>query len=129
MIMTSFTTFLFTLLSLFAIGLAAPIQLDARDVYVPPVTYPKAGTVWKIGDDHHVRWDTSNPPEQITNREGMILLAHDKLQDTKHPLAKGFDILKGSVKIKVPRVKPGKYALVLFGDSGNYSPTFTIEAA
>jgi len=48
--------------------------------------------------------------------------------DIKHPLATDFDIRQGKVPITVPSVKQGNnYIVVLFGDSGNRSPTFRIE--
>jgi hypothetical protein len=46
--------FLFTISSF-----AAPTRdqsIEKRDVFVPPVTYPHAGTVWKFGQKHHVTW-------------------------------------------------------------------------
>jgi hypothetical protein len=71
---------------------SAPVQ--TRDVYVPPVLYPHNGTVWKVGSYHNVTWygcshlrsmsaplyllcrrDTSNPPANITNKKGIIVLA------------------------------------------------------
>jgi hypothetical protein len=45
-----------------ALAGASPV---ARDVYVPPVTYPKAGTVWYRGQ---VRWTWAMPP---TRRSSM----------------------------------------------------------
>src|ERR1700733_6505004 len=42
-IMTSFTTLFFVFLSIFTLSFAAPLHLDARDVYAPPVTYPRKG--------------------------------------------------------------------------------------
>jgi hypothetical protein len=47
-----------------ALAGASPV---ARDVYVPPVTYPKASTVWYRGQ---VRWTLSTPttrPSSICN--------------------------------------------------------------
>ena len=38
---------------------AAPGSLEAlekRDVFVPPVLYPHAGTVWTKGQRHNVTW-------------------------------------------------------------------------
>jgi len=106
---------------------AAPVS--NRDVFVPPVTYPHAGTVWKIGARHNVTWDTSNPPKSITNSKGMVILAKNgTLLDLDSPLAKGFNILKGHVEITVPKVTPGSdYQIVVFGDSGNYGAKFTIK--
>lgn len=47
-----------TLLLSVALGaLANPISsLDARDVFVPPVTDPKAGTVWAANSKQTVSW-------------------------------------------------------------------------
>ncbi|KAI0632211.1 hypothetical protein C8Q77DRAFT_1218678 [Trametes polyzona] len=123
------------LLALFAVVSALP--LEVRDVFVPPVTYPHAGTVWKVGQHHNVTWDTKNAPSQITNKVGKVVLAKGGILDVgeyirtdasrEHPLAKGFDILDGRVEVKVPDVKPGNdYTIVLFGDSGNDSAEFTI---
>jgi hypothetical protein len=42
-------------------------------------------------------------------------------------LAQNFDPRKGSVNVTVPLVLNGTdYQVVLFGDSGNFSPAFTI---
>lgn len=27
-----------------------------RDVFDPPITYPTAGTVWRVGETHNVTW-------------------------------------------------------------------------
>ena len=44
-------------------------------------------------------------------------------------LAEGFQLTDGRVEITVPYVDPGcGYQLVLFGDSGNFSPEFMIAA-
>jgi len=127
--MTSFTTLFFVFLSLFTLSFAAPLHLDARDVFVPHITSPHAGTIWKVGEHYKVTWDTSNAPKHITNSKGKLLLADNGIQDVDKPLAQNFEILQGHVVVKVPKVKPGKnYAVVLIGDSGNLSPQFTIEA-
>jgi len=71
--MNLFTFFitLFCFLGSFVVQ-AAP--LSKRDVYVPQILSPHAGTVWTSGQQATVTWDTSNPPKQITNREGLIIL-------------------------------------------------------
>ncbi|ETW80136.1 hypothetical protein HETIRDRAFT_322710 [Heterobasidion irregulare TC 32-1] len=105
------------------LSLAAAAPLD---VYVPPVLDPHEGTVWTIGNEYNVTWDASSPPPQITNRIGRVLLRKGPLS-LNITLASGFDILDGTVPITVPDVEPGDdYAVVLFGDSGNFSPGFTI---
>ncbi|KJA24372.1 hypothetical protein HYPSUDRAFT_200596 [Hypholoma sublateritium FD-334 SS-4] len=44
-----------------------------------------------------------------------------------NPLASGFNLTDGSVQITVPNVPPrDDYLIVLFGDSGNTSPAFSI---
>jgi len=125
--LTSFTKILFTL---FVVLLGAAVNalpiIESRDVYVPPILYPHAGTVWKVNNHHNVTWDVSNPPKQITNGIGMIMLRKDGLT-TPLILADNFNILLGRIEVVVPWVIPGDdYQLVLFGDSGNFSPNFTI---
>jgi hypothetical protein len=87
-----------TLASLFLVSVssaisALPVRLEVRDVFVPTILYPTAGTVWRVGDKHYVTWfvihlhlcfclsdssllirDTSNHPVNITNRVGRIML-------------------------------------------------------
>ncbi|KAG6908311.1 hypothetical protein DXG01_005347 [Tephrocybe rancida] len=124
---SSVSTSILSVLAILTLVASAPI--DTRDVYVPPVLYPHAGTVWKAGSTHNVTWDTSSPPKQITNAKGMIVLAKgDYLVGLKKPMAKDFDILKGRQEVTIPAdTVPGDdYSIVLFGDSGNNSPRFTI---
>jgi len=124
---TTITTFVYALLISFLAVLAGPIGLELRDVYVPPVLYPDQGTVWVVGEQQHVIWDISNPPVNITNKIGQILLRKGNLS-TPVILADNFDILLGEIEVTVPWVLDGDdYQVVLFGDSGNFSPTFTIQ--
>ncbi|KAJ7736597.1 hypothetical protein DFH07DRAFT_842977 [Mycena maculata] len=120
----------FALLSAAALAVQAmPLTLMSRDVYTPPITYPHAGTVWTIGQTHNVTWDTSDPPVNITNKIGMIMLRKDNLT-TPLILENSFSILLGRIEVKVPWVVDGDdYQLVLFGDSGNFSPYFTINGS
>ncbi|KAI1790145.1 hypothetical protein LXA43DRAFT_522629 [Ganoderma leucocontextum] len=116
------------LLSLLAFAYSLPIAI--RDVYVPPVTSPTTGTIWPIGTQQNVTWDTSNPPASITNKQGQVVLAKSSLLDVENPLASGFDILQGWVTVTVPDVQPGDdYTIVLFGDSGNDSEVFSIVSS
>ncbi|KII92867.1 hypothetical protein PLICRDRAFT_104298 [Plicaturopsis crispa FD-325 SS-3] len=101
----------------------------ARDVYTPPVTYPTAGTTWAVGETHNVTWDTTNPPKQITNGEGQIYLRKGDNAIKPILLASEFSILLGSFNVTVPSVAPASdYIINLFGDSGDWSPEFTITA-
>ncbi|KAF8880228.1 hypothetical protein CPB84DRAFT_1669058, partial [Gymnopilus junonius] len=103
--------------------------LEQRDVFVPPVTFPKNGTVWHIREHTHVSWDTTNHPVNITNKEGLILLRKAQV-GTPVILGNGFDILQGKVAVTVPWVVDGDdYQIVLLGDSGNFSPFFTITGS
>ncbi|EIN05326.1 hypothetical protein PUNSTDRAFT_137439 [Punctularia strigosozonata HHB-11173 SS5] len=113
-----------------ALVFASPVKLSMRDVFVPPITAPIAGAVWPVGSQQTVTWDVSDPPEDIANPIGTIVLAKAGLVlDLDDPLATGFSILDGSHVVTVPDVTPGDdYSLVLFGDSGNFSPEFSITA-
>ncbi|PSR70951.1 hypothetical protein PHLCEN_2v13173 [Hermanssonia centrifuga] len=73
-------TLVFFLVALAAVVSAVPV-LFLRDVFVPPVTYPHAGTVWKIGQRHNVTWDTAGAPVNITNKIGRIVLAKGGIED------------------------------------------------
>ncbi|KAI0636488.1 hypothetical protein C8Q77DRAFT_1050716 [Trametes polyzona] len=102
-------------------------ELEKRDVYVPPVLYPHSGTVWYKGQVHNVTWDVSDPPVNITNKFGRIMLRKGDLS-TPLILADGFDILRGRIEVTVPWVLEGDdYSVVLFGDSGDWSQKFAIK--
>ncbi|KAI1791750.1 hypothetical protein LXA43DRAFT_1010342 [Ganoderma leucocontextum] len=117
-------------------AIAAPRAAEEkRDVYVPPVLYPHNGTVWTIGQRHNVTWyvvclparsmigdwpfhsfflcrDVSDPPVNITNSRGLILLRKGNLA-TPLILQNGFDILLGRIEITVPWVVDGSdYSIV-----------------
>jgi len=124
-------TFVFTLLSLFsALVYALPLNernVEARDVFVPPVTYPHQGTIWLAGAHYDVTWETKDAPVNITNSIGQIYLRVGEETWLNTTLASGFNIRDGTVRVQAPKVPTGiDYSLVLFGDSGNFSPEFTI---
>ncbi|KAF7370070.1 hypothetical protein MSAN_00637000 [Mycena sanguinolenta] len=120
---------LFTFLAATALTVVRAIPLERRDVYTPPVLYPHDGTVWYVGQRHNVTWDTSDPPVNITNKIGRIMLRKSNLT-TPLILADNFSILLGRIEVTVPWVVDGSdYQIVLFGDSGNLSPFFTIDSA
>ncbi|KAF9034239.1 hypothetical protein BDZ89DRAFT_983715 [Hymenopellis radicata] len=117
---------LFYVAALVSIVAAAPMRLSTRDVFVPPVLTPDAATTWTVNSTVTVTWDVSDPPAQITNKLGSIRL---RKADRALPLvlADGFDILLGQIDVTVPWVVAGTdYSIVLFGDSGNWSPDFSI---
>jgi hypothetical protein len=88
-----------------------------------------------------VTWETSDAPKQISNGFS-VQLGYDHMispstcaclgrrKDYAHThlvfLAKDFEPRRGWVEVTVPWVEDGQYTIILFGDSGNVSPTFTI---
>ncbi|KAJ3509183.1 hypothetical protein NLJ89_g5356 [Agrocybe chaxingu] len=125
----AFTTLL---AAAFSMGVQAS-PLSRRDVIAPKITSPDANTVWTVGSVVTVTWDTSNfpPDSQITNPIGKVILGFDENDslnlDFNNPLAQDFKLRDGSVQLTVPDVPPrDDYLIVLFGDSGNTSPTFVI---
>ncbi|KAI0630073.1 hypothetical protein C8Q77DRAFT_1064323 [Trametes polyzona] len=114
------------------VAVVTTVSAAPADVVNPPITSPKAGDVWTVGTEQTVSWDTSsivNP----TDETGLLLLGFlegnstNEHLDTRHPLASGFKITTGSVHFKVPDViDRNDYIVVLFGDSGNESPKFSI---
>ncbi|KIM39603.1 hypothetical protein M413DRAFT_447079 [Hebeloma cylindrosporum] len=126
---TSITTLASLFLVAVSSAVALPVHHEVRDVFVPPILYPRAGTVWKVGEKHRITWTTSNHPAKITNQVGRIMLRKGDFT-TPLILANDFDILLGQATITVPWVEDGDdYQVVVFGDSGNFSPAFTITGA
>ncbi|TFY81138.1 hypothetical protein EWM64_g2875 [Hericium alpestre] len=107
-------------------------SLAERDVWSPPISSPSKGDVWTIGSTVTVSWDASNPPKTVTNNSGRLLLGYldgtgSENLDIEHPLAQYFDLRDGKVDVSVPNVPSRDSCIVvLLGDSGNASPTFTI---
>ncbi|KAI0055746.1 hypothetical protein BV25DRAFT_1724835 [Artomyces pyxidatus] len=124
----SFTSLSTLAAQLVSIAAAAPLDLEKRDVYTPPVLYPHSGTVWKVGARHNVTWDISDPPVNITNKVGQIWLRKGEIEWIQNgTLASNFSILAGRVEVTVPDTEPANdYSVVLYGDSTNWSQMFTI---
>ncbi|KIJ36379.1 hypothetical protein M422DRAFT_102442, partial [Sphaerobolus stellatus SS14] len=102
----------------------------ALDVFDPPIIKPDAHTVWHAGTQHnsmtfYICRDTSTAPAQITNPIGSVIL---RTLNSILNISSGFSILDGSHRIQLPADLPTRkdYMIVLFGDSGNTSPSFTI---
>ncbi|KAK1224202.1 hypothetical protein PQX77_012902 [Marasmius sp. AFHP31] len=101
----------------------------ARDVWSPRITSPTAGAKWVAGSTVTVTWDTSDAPELISNGAAVRLnkagWGGQYLKEFR-----SFDLRKGSVDVVVPDVGPADdYSITLFGDSGNFSPDFSIVKA
>ncbi|KAF9534650.1 hypothetical protein CPB83DRAFT_842681 [Crepidotus variabilis] len=120
---------IFTTLATVFVAAVNASAVIPQDVYAPHITYPTAGVVWISGQTQTVTWDTSDAPTQITNPIGHILLRKGS-STTPLILANNFNILDGKAQVTVPNVIEGDdYALVLFGDSGDWSPEFTITGS
>ncbi|EJF63335.1 hypothetical protein DICSQDRAFT_134768 [Dichomitus squalens LYAD-421 SS1] len=110
-----------------------PTNGNVDVVFRPHITAPTAGVVWQAGSSQTITWDASNIPAENQNQTGLILLGYiedgdvNEHLDIQHPLAVNFPITAGSVTVNVPQV-PARddYVIVVFGDSGNASPKFTI---
>ncbi|KAI0032559.1 hypothetical protein K488DRAFT_37689, partial [Vararia minispora EC-137] len=104
--------------------------LFKRIVVAPPITSPDASTVWTVGQQVTVAWNTSSIPTG-TNLTGQLVLGFQtpgsENLNLDNPLAVNFSLNAGRVTITVPDVPPkSNYIVVLIGDSGNASPQFTI---
>ncbi|KAJ6525282.1 hypothetical protein DFH09DRAFT_996190 [Mycena vulgaris] len=110
---------------LFSLILAAP--LGTRTVFDPPILNPTADSVWTVGEVETVTWNATGIPAGVT---GMIMLGF-LTPDSEHlsvTLASGFNLTDEKVNVTVPAVvSRTNYIVVLFGDSGNASPEFTIQ--
>ncbi|KIJ62732.1 hypothetical protein HYDPIDRAFT_169054 [Hydnomerulius pinastri MD-312] len=124
-----FMPFVLLLTSLAYLVSAVPLAL--RDVVDPPITSPTASSVWHVGDKQTVTWSTANLPSNPSNPNGMLVLGYmynnseNLMLDS--PLATNLNYAAGQAQITVPNVPTRQdYIVVLFGDSGNASPQFTI---
>ncbi|KAF9029029.1 hypothetical protein BDZ89DRAFT_950940 [Hymenopellis radicata] len=112
--------------ALSALASLSLVRSATVDVYAPAITSPTNGTVWTVGEEALVTWDTSDAPAQITNKYGEVHLRLNGVTNMT-ALAAGFKILDGNVTIEVPDVEEAEnYVVVLYGDSGNWSKEFTI---
>ncbi|KAL0069877.1 hypothetical protein AAF712_003147 [Marasmius tenuissimus] len=125
MFLTLTTLFLYA-----SIAIASP--LVPRIVFNPKIISPDANTVWEVGTTQTVKWDPTGLP--LDTLTGQVVLGHLEGSDPNEhlqlnpPLAKGFLIKDGEVTITIPDVPSRKdYIVVVFGDSGNASPKFTIN--
>ncbi|KIJ25509.1 hypothetical protein M422DRAFT_216753 [Sphaerobolus stellatus SS14] len=101
----------------------------ALDIFDPRIITPDASTVWQVGSLQNVTWDASNPPASISNGASIVLRTAN-INGVFVTLASGFSLLAGVQEVQVPADIPtgNDYEIVLFGDSGDISPQFTIIA-
>ena len=109
--------------------------LEKRIVYNPHITSPTASTVWSAGETYTVTWDTTDLPDEASDYKGMIKLGYTPADgagglNLHWTLADGFPIRNGQTEVTLPGdLQPrNDYIVVVFGDSGNASPMFTIQA-
>ncbi|KAF8550737.1 hypothetical protein OG21DRAFT_1419219 [Imleria badia] len=122
------------LISLLALVASLPFsKAKSLDVWTPQIEIPNSTTIWSLRNPPYlVRWNTSQPPPEVSNYTGAVYLVHNNLIDygklPDHPLAQGFNLLSGEVEVQqLPcDTKPGTYQVDLLGDSGNWSANFTI---
>jgi hypothetical protein len=122
-----FTTSLFALVPFIFTSAVNAVGPTPLDVWVPKMTSPTAGAVLVSKTPETITWDTSNAPPTISNK-AMLMLRHNNIT-APFILAQGFDLRAGTLDITVPWVlSDGGYQFVLFGDSGNFSPFFSIQS-
>ncbi|KAH9841483.1 uncharacterized protein C8Q71DRAFT_331765 [Rhodofomes roseus] len=127
---------------LFAFAASAALALAAPASFIPiaddiilwsaDIQSPNVFSVWPVGSTQTIKWDPSQVPQTAANHTGIVLLGYyeddSENLDTQTPLVAGFQIADGQVDITVPNVtERNDYIVVLFGNSGNASPTFTIK--
>lgn len=131
--LTSFVASLVALAAAAASALASDeASFQKRIVFSPTIVYPTAGTQWKVGQHVNVTWDVSHLPKELKNATGLIRLGHieggDSNEHLANTLADKFLLRTGNVTFTVPDVeRRNDYVVVLFGDSGNHSPKFSIQ--
>ncbi|KDN52331.1 hypothetical protein K437DRAFT_243795 [Tilletiaria anomala UBC 951] len=109
--------------------------LAERIVYNPHITSPAGGEVWTAGSQQTVTWDTSDLPAELEHATSMLKLGFEPADGSgglneKWTLADDFPTRAGTVSFTLPTDLETRndYIVVLFGDSGNASPHFTINA-
>lgn len=61
-----------SLLALFGTALAKPLALIPRDSIAPPITNPKAGSVWKAGETQTVTWYVNHSACRSTTPQAFL---------------------------------------------------------
>ncbi|KAI0731957.1 hypothetical protein C8Q72DRAFT_820022 [Fomitopsis betulina] len=118
-----------------ALVFAAPSAVlpEADDIILwsADIKSPHFLSIWKAGSTQTISWIVDKVPQTGPNAIGTALLGYAENDsenlDLDNPLATGFLIGDGNVTITVPDVPyRSDYIIVLFGNSGNSSPTFSI---
>lgn len=118
---------------LFAIVLLCVCLVQIEAIIVNPrIIIPTNETIWYAGCDADIAWDTLQIVPNVTETHGPIMLGFIvPLSINEHlffTLVPDTDLTTGSAHITVPNVPTrNDYIVVVFGDSGNASPLFTIR--
>ncbi|KIY63615.1 hypothetical protein CYLTODRAFT_446504 [Cylindrobasidium torrendii FP15055 ss-10] len=111
------------------LSLASATPVGPLDIWTPTITNPTTATVWTVGQTVEVTWATDDAPENVSNGGEVVLGKGTNF--LYNVIVDHFDLkaANGAITITVPEVEAGDdYFVVLFGDSGNASDKFTIEA-
>lgn len=107
----------------------------------PTVLTPTTGTKWRAGGTYVVKWETTyfDGEKQApipSGQRGYIKLGYLEKDDPDNEhitwdLADDFPLDSGAQTVTLPSELETKtsYIIILFGDSGNISKKFTIQAA
>ncbi|OZJ03942.1 hypothetical protein BZG36_02938 [Bifiguratus adelaidae] len=118
-------------------AVAHAVPLHKNIVYLPKILVPDSHTVWHTGEQHVVVCQPLNELFQGSFRYTSRHSWHDYARSStperlnehlNQTLAQGFDLSTGNTSVTVPTDIPTRhdYIIVLFGDSGNASPRFTV---
>ncbi|KAF5340718.1 hypothetical protein D9611_007434 [Ephemerocybe angulata] len=134
-----FAVFISILLLAATASWAAPIAAtpdsEVQRVISPHITSPEQDDFWVKGSRQIVRWDTDKLDKESLNSNGLVVLgwsepgSDNEHLDLENPLASNFSLAEGWIEVEVPEEVETRenYFIVLFGDSGNISPSFTID--
>lgn len=73
-------TFVAAAAALLAAVHASPLKISPveDDVYSPPITSPSVFSVWTVGSNQTVTWNTASIPSENQNSTGLLLLGYQE---------------------------------------------------
>ncbi|KIY71197.1 hypothetical protein CYLTODRAFT_419050 [Cylindrobasidium torrendii FP15055 ss-10] len=88
---------------------------------------------WAMGERRNITWLTDDIPDQFRSTNSKAILGYWDDQSPgenlnfDQPLAQDFPLVDGWVEAEMPwEIEAREYFFVLFGDSGNRSPSFSV---
>ena len=97
------------------------------------IFYPTKDTVWKVGNEVNVTWQTVHMPYGMSQRLGRVFFEYQEngmlhaLQDYR--LAVNVRLGDGNVTFTVPQVEVRDEYVIVMNASGKKSHLFTIRSA